>query len=151
MFIIWAKKLLQKGFTILFIKFYNKTLVKSTQDPSVIWSGYYRLSDISSALERILSFRGLYEECPAFFEERNDLFIFQNKSTNSNILMELAKNAKDDALRELLVNRQTYRWEYANFCKISPFFNTGMSLTKYYKKRTMRDKHYLQLLKLTGM
>jgi hypothetical protein len=26
----------------------------------------------------------------------------------SNILMELAKSAKDDALRELLVNRQTY-------------------------------------------
>ena len=59
-------------------------------------------------------FRGLSEGCPDFFEERNDLFIFQNKRTNSNILMELAKNAKDDALRELLVNRQTYRWEYAN-------------------------------------
>jgi hypothetical protein len=29
-------------------------------------------------------------------------------SCRSNILMELAKSAKDDALRELLVNRQTY-------------------------------------------
>ena len=68
-----------------------------------------------SALERILTlFRGLSEECQDFFEERNDLFIFQNKRTNSNILMELAKNAKDDALRELLVNRQTYRWEHVN-------------------------------------
>ena len=33
----------------------------------------------------------------------------QNKETETNILMELAKSAKDDALRELLVNRQTYR------------------------------------------
>lgn len=54
-------------------------------------------------------FRGLSEVCPDFFDEKNDIFSFQTKRTNSNILMELAKNTKDDALRELLVNRQTYR------------------------------------------
>ena len=46
---------------------------------------------------------------PDFFKEENSLFIYKNKRTKSNILMELAKSAKDDALRELLVNRQTYR------------------------------------------
>ena len=45
-----------------------------------------------------------------FFCEENSLFSYKNKRTKSNILMELAKSAKDDALRELLVNRQTYRW-----------------------------------------
>ena len=46
---------------------------------------------------------------PEFFKEENNLFMHQNKETDTNILMELAKSAKDDALRELLVNRQTYR------------------------------------------
>ena len=45
-----------------------------------------------------------------FFQEENNLFGFQNAETKSNILMELAKSAKDDALRELLVNRSTYRF-----------------------------------------
>ena len=45
-----------------------------------------------------------------FFQEENNLFGFQNTDTKSNILMELAKSAKDDALRELLVNRSTYRF-----------------------------------------
>merc|ERR1719193_2492122 len=46
---------------------------------------------------------------PLFFKEDNHLFAYKNPVTKSNILMELAKSAKDDALRELLVNRQTYR------------------------------------------
>ena len=45
-----------------------------------------------------------------FFQEENNLFGFQNTDTKSNILMELARSAKDDALRELLVNRSTYRF-----------------------------------------
>ena len=44
-----------------------------------------------------------------FFKEENHLFSYKNPNTKSNVLMELAKNAKDDALREILVNRQTYR------------------------------------------
>ena len=36
-----------------------------------------------------------------FFHEENNLFGFQNTDTKSNILMELARSAKDDALREL--------------------------------------------------
>ena len=65
-----------------------------------------------------------------FFQEENNLFGFQNAETKSNILMELAKSAKDDALRELLVNRSTYRfvshhlilqyymtfWHYVSMC-----------------------------------
>ena len=47
-----------------------------------------------------------------FFNEENSLFLYKNKRTKSNILMELAKSAKDDALRELLVNRQTYRYYF---------------------------------------
>ena len=46
---------------------------------------------------------------PQFFKEENNLFAYKSYDTKSNILMELAKSAKDDALRELLVNRQTYR------------------------------------------
>ena len=46
---------------------------------------------------------------PTFFQEENHLFSYKNPKTKSNVLMELAKNAKDDALREILVNRQTYR------------------------------------------
>ena len=46
---------------------------------------------------------------PTFFNEENYLFSYKNPKTKSNALMELAKNAKDDALREILVNRQTYR------------------------------------------
>ena len=46
---------------------------------------------------------------PMFFKEDNHLFSYKNPKTKSNILMELAKSAKDDALREVLVNRQTYR------------------------------------------
>ena len=46
---------------------------------------------------------------PTFFREENYLFSYKNPKTKSNALMELAKNAKDDALREILVNRQTYR------------------------------------------
>jgi len=46
---------------------------------------------------------------PTFFKEENHLFSYKNPKTRSNILMELAKSAKDDALREILVNRQTYR------------------------------------------
>ena len=53
--------------------------------------------------------RELATVSPAFFKEDNRLFSYQNKKTKSNILMELAKSAKDDALREILVNRQTYR------------------------------------------
>ena len=44
-----------------------------------------------------------------FFKEENHLFSYKNPKTKSNVLMELAKNTKDDALREILVNRQTYR------------------------------------------
>ena len=47
---------------------------------------------------------------PSFFQEENYLFSYKNPKTKSNVLMELAKNAKDDALREILVNRQTYRY-----------------------------------------
>ena len=54
-------------------------------------------------------FRELYDVAPEFFKEENLLFQHQSLSTKSNILMELAKSAKDDALRELLINRQTYR------------------------------------------
>ena len=54
-------------------------------------------------------FRELYDVAPEFFKEENHLFQYQSLSTKSNILMELAKSAKDDALRELLINRQTYR------------------------------------------
>ena len=46
---------------------------------------------------------------PSFFNEENHLFSYKKPKTRSNILMELAKSAKDDALREILVNRQTYR------------------------------------------
>ena len=46
---------------------------------------------------------------PTFFREENCLFSYKNPKTKSNVLMELAKNAKDDALREILVNRLTYR------------------------------------------
>ena len=56
-----------------------------------------------------LIFRELYDVAPDFFKEENQLFQYQSLSTKSNILMELAKSAKDDALRELLINRQTYR------------------------------------------
>ena len=54
-----------------------------------------------------------------FFQEDNNLFGFQNAETKSNILMELAKSAKDDALRELLVNRSTYR--FVNVVELSLF------------------------------
>ena len=54
-----------------------------------------------------------------FFQEENNLFSFQNAETKSNILMELAKSAKDDALRELLVNRSTYR--FVNVVELSLF------------------------------
>lgn len=54
-----------------------------------------------------------------FFQEENNLFGFQNAETKSNILMELAKSAKDDALRELLVNRSTYR--FVNVVELSLF------------------------------
>ena len=57
-----------------------------------------------------LSWRELTSVSPLFFQEENNLFDFQNAETKSNILMELAKSAKDDALRELLVNRSTYRF-----------------------------------------
>ena len=46
---------------------------------------------------------------PTFFREDNCLFSYKNPKSKSNVLMELAKNAKDDALREILVNRLTYR------------------------------------------
>ena len=57
-----------------------------------------------------LSWRELTSVSPRFFQEENNLFGFQNTDTKSNILMELARSAKDDALRELLVNRSTYRF-----------------------------------------
>ena len=53
--------------------------------------------------------RELATVSPMFFKEDNQLFSYKNNTTKSNILMELAKSAKDDALREVLVNRQTYR------------------------------------------
>lgn len=53
--------------------------------------------------------RELATVSPMFFKEDNHLFSYKNPKTKSNILMELAKSAKDDALREVLVNRQTYR------------------------------------------
>ena len=58
-----------------------------------------------------------------FFQEENNLFGFQNTDTKSNILMELAKSAKDDALRELLVNRSTYRFvsQLARYYKITMY------------------------------
>ena len=46
---------------------------------------------------------------PTFFQEANQLFSYKSPKTKSNTLMELAKSAKDDALREILVNRLTYR------------------------------------------
>ena len=54
-------------------------------------------------------YRELASMALQFFKEENNLFAYKSHDTNSNILMELAKSAKDDALRELLVNRQTYR------------------------------------------
>ena len=54
-------------------------------------------------------YRELASMAPQFFKEENNLFAYKSYDTKSNILMELAKSAKDDALRELLVNRQTYR------------------------------------------
>ena len=53
--------------------------------------------------------RELHLVNPLFFKEENQLFSYKNPKNRSNILMELAKSAKDDALREILVNRQTYR------------------------------------------
>jgi len=53
--------------------------------------------------------RELYLVNPTFFTEENQLFSYKNPKNRSNILMELAKSARDDALREILVNRQTYR------------------------------------------
>ena len=53
--------------------------------------------------------RELHLVNPMFFKEENQLFSYKNPKNRSNILMELAKSAKDDALREILVNRQTYR------------------------------------------
>lgn len=46
---------------------------------------------------------------PTFFREENCLFSYKNPKSKSNVLLELAKYAKDDALREILVNRLTYR------------------------------------------
>ncbi|XP_023331306.1 uncharacterized protein LOC111703561 isoform X3 [Eurytemora carolleeae] len=43
-----------------------------------------------------------------FFREEHHIFSYRNSETKSNLLMELAKHANDDALRELLVNRVTY-------------------------------------------
>ena len=59
---------------------------------------------------------------PQFFKEENNLFAYKSHDTNSNILMELAKSAKDDALRELLVNRQTYRQVERNVVRCKVFY-----------------------------
>ena len=54
--------------------------------------------------------RELHLVSPTFFQEGNKIFSYKNPHTRSNTLMELAKSAKDDALRELLVIRLTYRY-----------------------------------------
>ena len=71
------------------------------------WANILKPLDHKEQLEPV--WRELSSVSPSFFREENNLFSFLNDKTKSNILMELAKSAKDDALRELLVNRNTYR------------------------------------------
>ena len=49
------------------------------------------------------------------FREEHHIFSYRNSETKSNLLMELAKHANDDALRELLVNRVTYGYVDLNY------------------------------------
>ena len=50
------------------------------------------------------------EASPNFLKEENKLFFHKNES-GLNILMRLATDTIDDALRELLVNTNTYRYQ----------------------------------------
>eukprot|EP00092_Neocalanus_flemingeri_P005491 GFUD01005921.1.p1 GENE.GFUD01005921.1~~GFUD01005921.1.p1 ORF type:complete len:1477 (-),score=243.09 GFUD01005921.1:84-4514(-) len=97
----------------IFFKIFSNYYTKRDAQPEGLYNIIYQIlqqnsCDVNSkSLSDIL--RELAMVSPRFFKEDNHLFGYKSPKTQSNILMELAKSAKDDALREILVNRQTYR------------------------------------------
>ena len=77
-----------------------------------------------------------------FFQEENNLFGFQNAETKSNILMELAKSAKDDALRELLVNRSTYRFVNIDIRNVTLSLYYTIYVCRHVTHKILQERNY---------
>ena len=77
-----------------------------------------------------------------FFQEENNLFGFQNAETKSNILMELAKSAKDDALRELLVNRSTYRFVNIDIGHVTLSLYYTIYVCRHVTHKILQERNY---------
>ena len=89
-----------------------------------------------------LSWRELTSVSPMFFQEENNLFGFQNAETKSNILMELAKSAKDDALRELLVNRSTYRFVNIDIRNVTLSLYYTIYVCRHVTHKILQERNY---------
>ena len=79
---------------------------------------------------------------PMFFQEENNLFGFQNTDTKSNILMELARSAKDDALRELLVNRSTYRFVSHLNQEMTRHWQDTLCVDRHVTHKILQERNY---------
>lgn len=92
----------------IFIDYYGRYGAQSEGFYRIIYQILQQNSGVINSKSISDMIRELHQICPEFFREEHKLFSYKSITTRSNILMELAKSAKDDALRELLVNRQTY-------------------------------------------
>ena len=102
------------NFWQIFFKIFSNYYTKRSTQPEGFYNIIYQILQQNSCEVNSKSVSDILRELamvsPRFFKEDNHLFSFKSPTTQSNILMELAKSAKDDALREILVNRQTYRF-----------------------------------------
>ena len=97
----------------VFFKIFSSYYTRKIAQPEGLYNIIYQILQQNSCEVNSKSVSDILRELamvsPRFFKEDNNLFGYKSPETQSNILMELAKSAKDDALREILVNRQTYR------------------------------------------